>query len=526
MASTVPAQAEARPQAAAGQPPAAQAKQPSSYFPLGYKEGFSQWWTCMPAAAAEHSVLSFIPYLQQPPTHKQTGKEPAVPDGQTDSLTAADTSQEAQVSANSVNDPYGPRRWRSSMVRLSGDNRALNEFSVERVGEKVENNLVVLHGYGAGLGFFYKNFESLSRAKGWQLYALDLLGMGRSTRPPFKIHAKERDQAVTEAEDWFIDALEEWRVKRKIERFTLMGHSLGGYMAVAYALKYPGRLNKLILASPVGIPKDPRAVDPDISEPSESTLSAEFTQGQDAATGDGAAADNGLSSRTPPLLRPLPKWLTYLWDANVSPFSFVRWSGPLGPRLVSGWTSRRFSHLPQPESKALHDYAYSIFRMRGSGEYALAYILAPGAYARRPLINRIHGVGRQLIREPVPSASPSQASLASPETASNPQPPPATSSAPSPGEQPTPRKENGIPVVLMYGDHDWMDVEGGHAAKKKIDEERERILKDATAEEKLADRGSAKVVVIKQAGHHIYLDGWEEFNKVVMDEMKATSNEG
>ncbi|EFR00083.1 abhydrolase domain-containing protein 4 [Nannizzia gypsea CBS 118893] len=532
MASTVSA-AEAR-QASTASPaaePPAQAKQPSSFFPLGYKEGFSQWWTCMPAATAEHSVLSFIPYLQQPPTHKQTGNEPAVPDGQADSLTTADTSQAAQVSANSVDDPYGPRRWRSSMVQLSGDNRALNEFSVERVGEKVENNLVVLHGYGAGLGFFYKNFESLSRAKGWQLYALDLLGMGRSTRPPFKIHAKERGQAVTEAEDWFIDALEEWRVKRKIERFTLMGHSLGGYMAVAYALKYPGRLDKLILASPVGIPKDPRAVETDLTEPSESTLSAEFTQDQDATT-----TNNGLAARTPPLLRPLPKWLTYLWDANVSPFTFVRWSGPLGPRLVSGWTSRRFSHLPQPESKALHDYAYSIFRMRGSGEYALSYILAPGAYARKPLINRIHGVGRQLIREPVPSSA-SQTSLSSADSSASPQPSPSpspsatpsdtASSTPSPGEQqPVPRKENGIPVVLMYGDHDWMDVEGGHAAKKKIDEERERILKDATPEEKLADRGSAKVVVIKKAGHHIYLDGWEEFNKVILDEMKATSNEG
>ena len=43
------------------------------------------------------------------------------------------------------------------------------------------------------------------------------------------------------------------RVKRGLEKFTLMGHSLGGYLAVCYALKYPGRLDKLILASPVGI---------------------------------------------------------------------------------------------------------------------------------------------------------------------------------------------------------------------------------------------------------------------------------
>ena len=45
-------------------------------FPLGYKQGFSQWWSALPAAQAEHKVLSYIPYLQTPPTHTQTGSEP------------------------------------------------------------------------------------------------------------------------------------------------------------------------------------------------------------------------------------------------------------------------------------------------------------------------------------------------------------------------------------------------------------------------------------------------------------------
>jgi cardiolipin-specific phospholipase len=152
-------------------------------------------------------------------------------------------------------------------VKLSGKNRALNEFSVERVGEEVEENLVMLHGYGAGLGFFYKNFEGLSRVKGWKLYALDMLGMGRSSRPPFKVHAKDQAGKISEAENWFIDALEEWRVLKKIDKFTLLGHSMGGYMAVAYSLKYPGHLNKLILASPVGIPEDPYAMQAEMPEP-------------------------------------------------------------------------------------------------------------------------------------------------------------------------------------------------------------------------------------------------------------------
>ncbi|QKX53475.1 uncharacterized protein TRUGW13939_00554 [Talaromyces rugulosus] len=499
----------------------------SAWFPLGMKDGFSQWWCKVPAAAAEHKVLSFIPYLQQAPTQRQTGNTASLPDASTgavDSLQAPDLSQQGEETVNSDNDPYGPRRWRSRMVELSGRGRALNEFSVERVGEQADQNLVILHGYGAGLGFFYKNFEPLSRAKGWHLYALDLLGMGRSTRPSFKIKAKDRQEAISEAEDWFIDALEEWRVKQKIDRLTLMGHSMGGYMAVAYALKYPGRLNKLILVSPVGIPEDPYAVNESMPEPSDSTLANEFTQDQEEITNPGRNVNgskpvvNAGAVKTQPDPAPrrtLPKIVSYLWDSNVSPFSIIRWAGPMGPRLVSGWTSRRFSHLPAPEAAALHDYSYSIFRLRGSGEYALTYILAPGAFARSPLIRRIQGVGRQVIRpnsaealQPTPELSPSILGPAA-----------AASSAASTSATSLPRRENGIPVVLMYGDHDWMDVAGGFAAKEKIEEQKRQALADASPEQRKADNGSAKVVVVKNAGHHLYLDGYEEFNQIILKEM-------
>lgn len=496
-------------------------------FPMTYKEGFSQWWSAIPAAQAEHKVLSFVPYLRQPPTHTQTFSEPPTPSPSSASIDNPTSTKATPVTTNSLNDPYGPRTWHSQMVPLSGKNRALNEFSVERTDERpADQNLVILHGYGAGLGFFYKNFEALSRAKGWQLYALDMLGMGRSSRPPFKIKAQTREKQITEAEDWFIDSLEEWRMKKKIDKFTLLGHSMGGYMAVAYALKYPGRLHKLILASPVGIPEDPYAVKADMPEPDASTLANEFTQDQETETtvhrdGSVPRSDNNnflnarakaeraqqaanpnripADSSNPAPRKPLPKWLTYLWDANISPFSFVRWAGPLGPRLVSGWTSRRFSHLPADEAQALHDYAYSLFRLRGSGEYALAYILAPGAFARSPLIRRIQGVGRQPLVDSTGSTKGASDGTASTDG---------------------PKTENGVPVVLMYGENDWMDVSGGYAAKDKIDAEREKVLRGKSREERRKDQGGAKVVIIKGAGHHVYLDGWEDFNEVMLAEME------
>ena len=306
-------------------------------FPMGYKQGFSQWWTALPAAEAEHKVLSHIPYLQQPPTHTQTGSEPPSRNPSTMDLDTDPAKKAAPMRTNSITDPYGPRTWHSRMIQLSGKNRAVNEFSVEHAAEEADQNLVILHGYGAGLGFFYKNFEPLSRKKNWQLYALDMLGMGRSSRPPFRIKAKQREQQITEAEDWFIDSLEEWRVKKNIDKMTLVGHSMGGYMATCYALKYPGHLHKLILASPVGIPEDPYATQAAMPEPQESSLQNEFTQDQETETTNSTTDNNNfLNSRKkaeaeqqkanpnripveddkPAPRRPLPKWLTYLWDGK------------------------------------------------------------------------------------------------------------------------------------------------------------------------------------------------------------------
>ncbi|KAK5660462.1 hypothetical protein OQA88_13008 [Cercophora sp. LCS_1] len=450
-----------------------------TYFPLGYKEAAQQWWTSISSRQAERNVLQFMPWLRE---------------------ASADGSNTQDVAKK---DPFGRRIWRSSMVELSGKNRALNELAVHREGEDADDTLVMLHGYGAGLGFFYKNFEPLTRLKGWRLFALDMLGMGNSTRLPFKIQATDPKEKTREAEEWFIDALEEWRRIRKIEKFTLMGHSLGGYLAVSYALKYPGRLNKLILASPVGIPEDPWAVNTSLPEPESSAMANEFTQDQESIihgeTKPGSKSKtvaNSVSKKTAttPPKRPIPGWFTWLWDANVSPFSIVRLTGPLGPRFVSGWTSRRFNHLPPAEQDALHSYSYSLFRQKGSGEYALPYILAPGAYARSPVINRIQEVGRQIIS-------------------------PATETTPA-------VRETGFPIVFMYGDNDWMDVAGGFAAEEKIKHRIVKALLTGTEEEKRRERGAAKVLIVRKAGHHLYIDNPDEFNEYVTREMEETAAEG
>ncbi|KAH7024227.1 putative alpha/beta hydrolase [Ilyonectria destructans] len=435
----------------------AQTRLTGPLFPLTSKEATSQWWSNLSPNAAERNVLQLIPHIKE-----HTG--------------VATTPDHANQS-----DPYGPRVWQKSMVQLPGKNRGLNELSITRLGEEVEQTVVMIHGYGAGLGFFYKNFEPLSRAPGRKLFALDMLGMGNSKRPRFKIRAARREEQTTEAENWFIDALEEWRIARNIEKFVLLGHSLGGYLSVSYALKFPGHVEKLILVSPAGIPEDPYAMKGSQPKAGSTFHQRNSTQDEQTAEANNNGIDDGTDSAEPN--KPLPGWLVCLWNANISPFSLIRMTGPLGPKLASGWTHRRFNHLPSTEFQVLHEYSFSIFRQKGSGEYAMPYILAPGAHARRPIIRRIQEVGRQRIQ----------------------------------GEPNGLAKETGIPIIFMYGENDWMDVAGGEAAVEKLNLFQLEALRQGKR-----DNGEAKLIMVSNAGHNLYLDNPDEFNSKLYKELGDT----
>ena len=92
----------------------------SAYFPLGYKEGFSQWWAGLTPAQTEHRVLSFVPHLQKPPTHTQTGSAPVSANTSMMNVDQSEENRARPVRTNSITDPYGPRQWHSKLVQLAG----------------------------------------------------------------------------------------------------------------------------------------------------------------------------------------------------------------------------------------------------------------------------------------------------------------------------------------------------------------------------------------------------------------------
>lgn len=103
--------------------------------------------------------------------------------------------------------------------------------------------LVLIHGFASGVGLWCKNLDSLSETR--RVYAFDLLGFGRSSRPPFP-------DSPEEVEDKFVEVVEDWRKNMKLDRFILLGHSMGGFIAAAYALNHPERIVHLVLIDPWG----------------------------------------------------------------------------------------------------------------------------------------------------------------------------------------------------------------------------------------------------------------------------------
>ena len=111
-----------------------------------------------------------------------------------------------------------------------------------KVGDNVP--LVMVHGLGGGLPTFHKNFGHLNYDR--YVYGLDLPGFARSSRMEFPDDPEM-------SRDMIVDMIEKWKEEMKMKEFILLGHSFGGYIAAAYAVKYPSSVRHLILVEPWGV---------------------------------------------------------------------------------------------------------------------------------------------------------------------------------------------------------------------------------------------------------------------------------
>lgn len=102
--------------------------------------------------------------------------------------------------------------------------------------------VILIHGFNHDLNTWNANIDAFSRC--FKVYAVDLWGSGFSTRTPmdygFPLFAEQIRS--------FMDYLD-------IPRAHLVGHSMGGGTAIFFSVKYPERVDRLVLVGSVGIPR-------------------------------------------------------------------------------------------------------------------------------------------------------------------------------------------------------------------------------------------------------------------------------
>lgn len=100
--------------------------------------------------------------------------------------------------------------------------------------------LVFIHGLSSYTSFWEYNLEAFTDTH--RVIALDLPGYGASGRP---------DRPYTPP--YYAETVAHWLTALDIPEATLVGHSMGGQIALTFALEHPERVDKLVLAAPAGI---------------------------------------------------------------------------------------------------------------------------------------------------------------------------------------------------------------------------------------------------------------------------------
>ncbi|XP_028167879.1 1-acylglycerol-3-phosphate O-acyltransferase ABHD5 isoform X1 [Ostrinia furnacalis] len=268
--------------------------------------------------------------------------------------------------------------------------------------------LVMLHGMGAGVALWCPNLDALAATR--PVYAIDLLGFGRSSRPKFA-----SDAAKVEAQ--WVESVEEWRREVNLGQVILLGHSLGGYIATAYAMKYPERVRHLILADPWGFPEKPSNV---------------YEKYQ------------------------VPLWIRAVATAvqPLNPLWAVRAAGPAGKWLVSKTRpdlSRKYVNYVRDAEVVIPEYIYQCNSQTPSGESAFHSLMHSFGWAKNPMVKRLD------------------------------------------------KLDPALPITVLYGSRSWVDNSSGQVLSEN------------------RPGSSTYVQVINGAGHHVYLDKPELFNKFVLE---------
>jgi pimeloyl-ACP methyl ester carboxylesterase len=102
--------------------------------------------------------------------------------------------------------------------------------------------VLLLHGKNFSAAYWEPTIRALL-GQGFRVVAPDQIGFGKSSKPAayqFTFHALARNTRA------LLEAI-------KIEKASVIGHSMGGMLAARFALLYPEAVEKLVLVNPIGL---------------------------------------------------------------------------------------------------------------------------------------------------------------------------------------------------------------------------------------------------------------------------------
>jgi pyruvate dehydrogenase E2 component (dihydrolipoamide acetyltransferase) len=153
-------------------------------------------------------------------------------------------SSEAEVDAFvSVSETEAVAARERSASQKRPEPKLIGKINYLTLGEGEGAPIVFFHGFGGDLNNWLFNQPALSTSH--KTYAFDLPGHGASSKDVGEGNVAMLAELLAHA----IDAL-------SIDRFHLVGHSLGGAIAATLASAMPGRVASLTLLAPVGVTGD------------------------------------------------------------------------------------------------------------------------------------------------------------------------------------------------------------------------------------------------------------------------------
>ncbi len=130
--------------------------------------------------------------------------------------------------------PMGEFQLMRRVTRVAG---ADVHYQVAGQGEPV----VLVHGLSGSSHWWMRNLPAL--ADRYTVYLVDLPGFGAMSRFPGQL-------MLSELATWLL----QWMDAVRLERVRLIGHSMGGAIAIQCAAQHPDAISHLALAAPAAIP--------------------------------------------------------------------------------------------------------------------------------------------------------------------------------------------------------------------------------------------------------------------------------